>query len=810
MTNRLEDDTLFLPMIPLRGLAAFPGSPLHFEAGRKKTMIALNQAMEGDRRVFLVMQKNEEEDNPDLSGLYEVGVVATVNQLLRGGKDVVHVVTEGLYRARIQNIIQDSPFFAVEVRKCEEKRSQKTLKNSALIRTALDSLEEYVEASPMAMGEALDKLESVEDVGRAADSIAALIRLEPEKAQLLLEEMNSAARMEKLLVFMESEIALLELENKIQAKVKEQIDKNQKDYYLREQLRAISLELGDGDSPQEEAQAYQERIKALHLSNEVEDKLLQECAHLTKMPFGSHEATVIRNYLDTCLSLPWNTVTHERIHLNTAKKILDRDHYGLEKVKERMIEMLAVRKLAPNISGQIICLVGPPGVGKTSIARSIAAATNRKYVRVSLGGVRDEADIRGHRKTYIGAMPGRMIEALRTAGTKNPLILLDEVDKLSSDFRGDPSSALLELLDGEQNVAFHDHYIDLPFDMSQVLFITTANDPNSIPAPLLDRMEVIQLSSYTHEEKFHIAKKYLLPKQVKRHGLDKKQIKVSDDALHVLIDGYTREAGVRTLERTISSLCRKSAKLIVSGEMTVVKITKEKLETFLGSPKVKSDKLAGKDEVGVANGLAWTAVGGEILPVEVAVMEGTGKLEMTGSLGDVMKESAKTAISCVRSHAREWKIDPDFYKKYDIHIHVPEGAVPKDGPSAGITLTTAIVSALTGTPVRGDVAMTGEVTLRGRVLPIGGLREKTMAAYCNHMKKVLIPKENESDLDEVEDIVRKSVEFLSFENVADVLAAALRYPPKQTQTSKEEPAVKKDYNEIPLPANYIAQQGEQV
>jgi ATP-dependent Lon protease len=600
--------------------------------------------------------------------------------------------------------------------------------------------------------------------------------MEAEMAQEVLDERCAERRLQMLIAFMESEIELIRTENEIQDRVKKQMDKNQREYYLREQIKIISEELGDGDSPAAEAEEYRKRIEMLALSDENAEMLLKECAKLSRMPFGSHEATVVRTYLDTCIALPWNVTTTDRIDVAAAEKILDRDHYGLKKVKERILELLAVRQLQPDVRGQILCLVGPPGVGKTSIARSVAQAMNRKYVRVSLGGVHDEAEIRGHRKTYIGAMPGRIMAAVKQAGSMNPLILLDEIDKLGGDFRGDPASALLEVLDPEQNVSFHDHYIDLPFDLSRALFITTANDEGAIPGPLRDRMEVIRIPGYTLEEKVHIALEHLYPNQLKKNGLDRRRVKLSEEALRGLIDGYTREAGVRNLERMLGSLCRKAARKIVSGETKTVKIGMEELEPMLGPALFTPDDLNTVDQVGVCNGLAWTAVGGEMLQVEVALMEGTGKLELTGSLGDVMKESARIAISCVRTLAPKLSIDGEFYKKLDIHIHVPEGAVPKDGPSAGVTLTTALVSALTDNPVRGDVAMTGEVTLRGRVLPIGGLREKAMAAYTHKMKTVLIPKGNAPHVAEVDEAVKAGLEFVPVESILQVLQTALVHP----------------------------------
>ena len=585
---------------------------------------------------------------------------------------------------------------------------------------------------------------------------------------------------------MEGEINILTLERELYAKVKEQIDQNQREYYLREQQRAIAEELGEGENIDNEVDEYLKKIEALTLNDEAREKLTSEVRKLRKLHSSSQEAGVIRGYLDTCLELPWNSYTKDKIDIKSAARLLDREHFGLQKVKERILELLAVRQLAPDINGQIICLVGPPGVGKTSIARSIAEAMGRKYVRMSLGGVRDESDIRGHRKTYIGSMPGRIMTAMKQAGSSNPLMLLDEVDKLGSDYRGDPSAALLEVLDGEQNSAFRDHYIEVPYDLSKVLFVATANTTETIPGPLLDRMEVIELSSYTREEKFQIAKRHLVKKQLARHGLDSKRLHITEGALYAVIDSYTREAGVRNLERKIGEICRKSARELVSGDAEKVSVTEKNIETYLGPKRFKPDDISGKDEVGVVNGLAWTAVGGEMLQVEVAVMDGNGKLQLTGSLGDVMKESAQAAISYVRSMADRFGIDHDFYKNKDIHIHVPEGAVPKDGPSAGVTITTALVSALTGIPVRGKVAMTGEVTLRGRVLPIGGLREKSMAAYRNHINTVVVPRQNLSDLHEVDEAVKKAIHFVPADSVVDVLETALCTMPHPTEKRHEE------------------------
>ena len=633
---------------------------------------------------------------------------------------------------------------------------------------------------------------STDDPKFLGEFLAGNLNIDIEDKQRILEESNYVKRLELLAGVLESENDILNVEHDIFEKVKEQVDQNQREYYLREQLKAITDELGEGENVQEEADVYRRKIEELHLESEVRDKLLEETDRLSKMPPNSHESSVIRGYLDTCLALPWNKKTAEKIDLEKAKKQLDKNHYGLEKVKERILELLAVRKLAPDIKGQIICLVGPPGVGKTSIAKDIAAAMGRKYTRISLGGMKDESDIRGHRKTYIGAMPGRIMNAVKLAGSRNALILLDEIDKMGNDFRGDPASAMLEVLDPEQNFAFRDHYIEVPFDLSDILFITTANDMSTIPEPLFDRMEVIELSSYTREEKFQIAKRHLVKKEMKRHGLTAKELKITDDAIYALLDFYTREAGVRNLERIIGSLCRKAAKKIVAGGTSKVVINGDNITDFLGVKKYKPETIQSENSVGLVNGLAWTSVGGDMLQVEVAILDGGGKIELTGNLGDVMKESARTAISYVRSCTDKYGIEHDFYKTKDIHIHVPEGAVPKDGPSAGITLCTAIVSALANIPVRREVAMTGEITLRGRVLPIGGLREKTMAAYRAGIKTVIIPQDNMPDLEEIDPVVKEALSFVPASEVETVLKAAL-IRPVDAFTACEKP-----YVDIPI------------
>ncbi len=778
-----------LPVVALRGLVIFPKMMLHFDIGRKKSIAALNAAMEGDRELFLVAQKELQVDDPKQEDLYACGVVASVRQVLRlPGTDNIRVVVEGRYRAGLIEMTQDEPYLCgiVREKRTIRARAADDLYQTALVRHIKDLFGDYAEVAPKVAPDMMLAILANDEAGDLADFIAGNIMLDYTDKQRILDELNPIKRLEALSVILTRETELLSVEEEIQQHVQEQMDKNQREYFLREQLKVISEELGDVDNPQDEAESYREKILAASMPQETEEKLLETCGRLFKMGPGSQEATVLRNYLDTVLALPWNKWTKDHLDLAAARRQLDRDHYGLNKVKERMIEMLAVRKLSPDSKGQIICLVGPPGVGKTSIARSVAKAMGRKYVRISLGGVHDEAEIRGHRKTYIGAMPGRIMDAMKQAGSSNPLILLDEIDKVGADYRGDPASALLEALDSEQNFAFRDHYIEVPFDLSKVLFITTANDASTIPAPLLDRMELIELASYTHKEKFHIAKDHLIPKQTKRHGLSGRTLRIQDDALHALIDGYTREAGVRKLERVVASLCRRAAVQIADGEKKRVTVTAGELESFLGPQKFKPETILPRDEIGVVTGLAWTSVGGETMPVEVAVMDGTGKLELTGSLGDVMKESAHAAVSFIRSHADALHIDKNFYKEKDIHIHVPEGAVPKDGPSAGVTLATALVSALTDVPVRRDLAMTGEITLRGRVLPIGGLKEKSMAAYRTGVKTVVIPADNVPDLAEIDPAVRAGVEFVPASELSTVFRTALLPQNSQQNAAPEE------------------------
>ena len=763
-----------MPVLTLRGISIFPGMLLNFDVERPANIAALNIAMGEDRILFLTAQKEITKDLPFLDDIYAVGTVCRVKQMLRqpGGQNV-RIMVEGLGRGRIVSLITDSPCLYTEVEPLPDVDERMTVRTEALCRRCVSLFSQYAEASSGSLPtEALINIADSTDPGYVANYIAQNVYMKPEEAQQLLEELRPSRRLARLTQIVTRELTLLGIERDIKESTQEQMNRNQREYYLREQLKVIQSELGEDDSPQE-LNEYRDKIRALHLDADVEEKLLKEVSRLSRQPFGSAEASVIRGYLDTCLEIPWNKRTRETLDVAKARKILDEDHFGLDKVKERIVELLAVRQLAPDIRGTVLCLVGPPGTGKTSIAMSIARAMNRKLSHVALGGVHDEAEIRGHRKTYIGAMPGRLVSGLIQAGSMNPVMVLDEIDKLGSDYRGDPSSALLEALDGEQNNKFRDNYMELPIDLSDVLFITTANTTDTIPRPLLDRMEVIELTSYTDEEKLMIAKQHLLPKQRKRHGLTGNTLRVSDDAIREIISLYTRESGVRLLERELATLCRKCAAGIAKGEYKSLSVRAGRLETLLGAPKYKPDSVYPRDEVGLVRGLAWTAVGGEVLDVEVGVVEGTGHLELTGNLGDVMKESCKAAITYIRSRAGKLGIDPEFYKNRDIHIHFPEGAVPKDGPSAGITICIGVISALTGIPVRRDLAMTGEITLRGRILPIGGLKEKTMAALRAGVSTVIIPAGNEADLDEIDQTVRHSLKFVTADHVDAILDVAL-------------------------------------
>ncbi|MBO5252730.1 MAG: endopeptidase La [Clostridia bacterium] len=762
-----------MPVLAVRGLVVFPGVILQFDVGRKKSILAVKQALETDRLLFIVTQTDLSESEPVAEDLYKIGVIAKVRQVVHTSEEGIKVHVEGLSRAEIMSVIQSEPYLVGSIEPCVEPAFRESVKTEALNRIAQEKFEEYIRWFRQVPPDILLSVMQQKDCGKLADFIASNIGVDFEQKQVVLDELHPVRRLMKLNAILTDEIRVLTLEREITQKAQEQMDENQRNYMLREQMRVIANELGEED-PQEESDRMREKIQSLNMPESAKEKLLKDCDRLAKMPYGSHEGSVMRVYLETCLELPWNTSSTEKLDIAKAQRILDRDHYGMQKVKDRFLEILAVRKLSDRATGQIICLVGPPGVGKTSIARSIAEATGRKYVRVSLGGVRDEADIMGHRKTYVGSMPGRIMAAVKQSGVNNPLILLDEIDKLGQSFKGDPSASLLEVLDPEQNSAFHDHYIDLPFDLSRVLFITTANDASAIPGPLYDRMDVIQLGSYTHDEKYHIATKYLIPKQLKKHGIKASQLKFNPTALHAIIENYTREAGVRTLERTIGSICRKVARKIVTEEnFKTYSVKTTNLEELLGPKKFTKENTDKVDEIGLVNGLAWTSVGGELLPIEVAVMDGTGKIQLTGSLGDVMKESANAALTCIRSRAKTLGIDPTFYTNKDIHIHAPEGAVPKDGPSAGIAMATAITSALLKKPILHTIAMTGEITLQGRVLPICGLLEKSMAAYRNGIKTVLIPHGNIADLAEVDQVVKDNVEFIPVRKIDEVLPTAI-------------------------------------
>ena len=784
-----------MPTVALRGLVVFPGMGVTFDVGRTRSLQAIKAAMADDQQVFLVAQKDVRDDDPDFDKLYKIGTIAKVSHILRlPNSDTVRVSVDGIARATMVDMLQCDPYLITDVKLRREitVRSDDKDYATALVRQTKDYFEDYAEVVPQMPAEIiLDVLEK-NDPGELADYIGSNIMLEYKKRQQILNEINPLKRLEKVCCLLANEGDLMKLENEINQKVQDNIDKSQREYYLHEQMKIISEELNDGLSPQEECDDFREKIIALGLDEKSEKKLLKECARLEKMSSTSPEATVIRVYLETCLELPWHKFSADKLDLAHARKVLDRDHYGLEKVKERIIEALAVRSLSDGCYGQTLCLVGPPGVGKTSIVKSIATAMGRSFARISLGGTSDEAEIRGHRKTYIGAMPGRIINAVKQAGTQNPIILLDEIDKLGSDYKGDPSSALLEALDGEQNSTFVDRYIELEFDLSKVMFITTANDASTIPAPLLDRMEIIELPGYTNEEKFNIAKKHLVPKQAKLHGLNGRTFRINDRALYALIDGYTREAGVRKLEQKIAALCRKAAAQIVGGEAKSLTVKEGDLEKLLGPKKYLPLSVDKEAEVGVVNGLAWTSVGGEMLQVEAAVFDGTGKVELTGSLGDVMKESAMAAVSFIRSRADKYGVDHNFYKEKDIHIHVPEGAVPKDGPSAGVTMATALLSALTNTPVNQFVAMTGEISLRGRVLPIGGLREKTMAAYRMGIKTVIIPQKNVPDLSEIDEKVRAALKFVPVTELDEVFEQALVTPKEEKERKSIAAVVQKD------------------
>lgn len=769
------DEIKVMPLLPLRGISIFPGMLLHFDVGRPKSISALENAMRRDQMLFLVAQRDIKSENPELADVYKVGTICRIHQILKLPGDSVRVMVEGMSRATIIGASRTEPYIEANiVEACETLSRSSEVRIEALLRKAKEIFKEYVEAGTNISVDIVNTIMTTDIPGTLADLIIHNTQVRVADKQVILEEFDQLKRLSKVIGLLSKEISIIKMELGIQDKICQQLDKNQRDYYLREQIRAIQEELGEGDDVFADSDEYKEKIYALNLNEECTDKLIKEATRLTKVQYSSPEGGVIRAYLDTCLELPWNKTTKEQKNMEKAEKILNDEHFGMEKVKERVLEFLAVRGLSKGASSQIICLIGPPGTGKTSIASSIAHASGRNFVRLSLGGVRDEADIRGHRKTYVGAMPGRIMTSIKQAGSKNCVMLLDEIDKMGHDMsRGDPAAALLEVLDSGQNTAFRDHYIELPFDLSQVLFITTANSYDTIPRPLLDRMEIIDIEGYTDEEKLHIAKEHLLPKQIAKHGLKKSMISVTDDGIRKIIEDYTREAGVRTLERLLASICRKTAKKIMDGNTKKVSVTDKNLSEFLGNARYKRERLELTNKVGVVNGLAWTSVGGEILEVEAGVVDGVGRLELTGNLGEVMKESARAALTYIRGRAELLGVDTNFYKTKDMHIHFPEGATPKDGPSAGITTATALISALTGRKVRGDVAMTGEITLTGRVLAIGGLKEKTMAAYRAGIKKVIIPKDNVSDLDDIDRTVRAGIEFIPASHMDEVIKEAL-------------------------------------
>ncbi|HZK57273.1 MAG TPA: endopeptidase La [Clostridia bacterium] len=764
-----------LPLIPLRGITVFPYMIMHFDIGREASINALEEAMVNDQLIFLASQKRAEINEPTPDDFYKVGTVSKIKQMLKLPGDTIRILVEGISRAKIANILQEDPHFVVEViEQMDQMEITKDIETDALMRSVVNAFTEYIEVDNKISPEILLNISEIDMPGRLADTIASNIILNPNKRQEVLEAFDPKLRLETLYRILLEEIQILEIEQKISERVKKQINKVQKEYYLREQLKAIQKELGEDENIVEEVDEYRQKLKKLKLSKELNEKIEREINRLSKLAPSSAETGVIRNYIDWALNLPWDKETKDTLDIKKSVRILDEDHYGLEKVKERILEYLAIRQLSKTMKGPILCLVGPPGVGKTSIAKSIARSLDRKFARMSLGGVRDEAEIRGHRRTYVGAIPGRIITSIRQVKSKNPVFLFDEVDKLASDFRGDPASALLEVLDPEQNHDFTDHYLEFPFSLSKVMFITTANSVDTIPKPLLDRMEVIRIAGYTEEEKLKIAEIHLLPKQIGEHGLKEENLKVSKKAIRDIINYYTRESGVRNLERQLANLCRKTAKRIVGEKITSVNITPRNLKKYLGNPIYRYEMANVKDEVGIVRGLAWTPVGGDTLSVEVTPMQGEGELVLTGQLGDVMKESAKAGISYIRSRVDDLKINPDFHKDLDIHIHIPEGAIPKDGPSAGVAMATAVISALTGTPVYKDVAMTGEITLRGRILPIGGVKEKVLAANRAGIKKVILPIDNEKDMEDIPTNVKRRLEFVFAEHMDDVLKHAFK------------------------------------
>lgn len=779
--------TLEMPVIPLRGLVVFPQMVLHFDVGRKKSVKALQKAMDEDQKVFLVCQKDASVDEPSIEDVYETGVVCTIRQMMRiPGSENLRVVVEGEQRAALYSFTTVKPYITGLIELIDESKYDNVSdeEDRAYQRIVKKEFEYYASMMPKISNEVIAKVISIKNSGELADFVCSNTFLDYYEKQDILSATDPSDRICQLVVYLKKENNALEIENEIQEKVQTEIDKSQREYYLREEMKVISDALGEGDNPQEEADEYRNKINSLKCSDEIKEKLLKECDKLSKMPGGSHEGTVERNYLDKCLEIPFGKFTKDSINLEKARKILDKEHYGLDKVKERIVDSLAVYKRNPDFNGQILCLAGPPGVGKTSIVKSLAKSMGRKYVRIALGGIHDEAEIRGHRKTYIGSMPGRIVEAVIKSGVMNPIILLDEIDKIGNDFKGDPSSALLEALDPEQNNTFADHYIEFPIDLSKVLFITTANDVSAIAEPLYDRMEVIELNSYTSLEKFHIAKNHLIKKEMTKHSLSAREFKMTDGAINTVIESYTREAGVRKLEKEIATLCRKATVALESGEKSF-RVTDKNIAQYLGEKKFTADLISSDDQIGTVNGLAWTSVGGTMLPIEVSALDGSGKIELTGNLGDVMKESAKTAVSFIRSKCNDYGINSDFYKTKDIHIHAPEAAVPKDGPSAGLAITTAIVSELTGIAIKANVAMTGEISLKGKALPIGGLKEKSMAAFKAGCDTVIIPKDNVKDLAQISAEVKNAINFVSVSSFDEVLPNALVTMPQKKKEIKD-------------------------
>lgn len=775
MPKSYKSKTIDIPIIPLRGMSIFPYMVMHFDAGREKSITALDEAMLNEQLILLSTQKDPEIDIPTEEDFYSVGVVCKIKQMLKLPGNTIRVLVEGISRAKIKEVYQTEPFFRAKVAEAVYPESLKTDKNiDATMRLVMDTFEDYVNIGNKVSGEILVTLADIDEPSRFADTVAANIILKPAQKQSLLEIFDPAQRLEEIYKILIEEIEMLEIEKTINVRVKKQVNKIQKEYYLREQLKAIQRELGEDEETGDEIDGYTEMLSKLKVTKEIKEKITKEIARLSRMSPSSAEGGVIRTYLDTFFALPWNKETKDKLDIKRAENILDEDHYGLEKVKERIIEYLAVRQLSKSMKGPILCLVGPPGVGKTSIAKSVARALNRKFSRISLGGVRDEAEIRGHRRTYVGAIPGRIINSIKEAKVKNPVFLFDEIDKMASDFRGDPASAMLEVLDPEQNKEFTDHYMEIPFDLSKVLFITTANSLSTVPRPLLDRMEVIEISGYTQQEKENIARIYLLPKQLKENGLSEDFIELDDEVLRAIISKYTRESGVRNLERKIGQVCRKAAKKKVEDpSLQSIDINMDNLEEYLGKTVFRYQSAAAEAQIGAVTGLAWTPVGGDTLTIEVSIMKGTGKLELTGQLGNVMKESARAAMSYIRSISDSYDISPEFYKEKDIHIHIPEGAIPKDGPSAGVTLATAILSALSLIPVQGDLAMTGEITLRGNVLAVGGIKEKVLAAHRAGIKKILLPEDNKRDIEEIPENIRQQLSFELVSHMNQVLEHAL-------------------------------------